>query len=378
MGSPLSSQVRRRPLHAQVASALRREVACSYSAGDRIPTQTELAEEYDVSVGTVREAVLTLTQEGLLEKRQGSGTYVRDGVSGLSVPILVSQRVFEGADSYFYRRYPRMLHSLLERAGIHAPLVLAEESGEESIRRPAGRDFCRKLRRGEIHAAVVISVPLPAPWERELSEHGIPLVGSNEDFPWRVLIDTDQMVREGVRLLAEAGRRRIALLQWNGAAVREGRGEDFFTDPFSRELAAQDLAYRPGWVGGPPEDEPQAMWEELHRLFEGKADVPDGMLVCDDCLFRDSLPAIMSLGVHPPDDLLVVTHNNRGSGIHAPFPTVRIEYDPDEHARLVVAMLEALLAGREPDERVVRVPFRILGREIIDLEESVAAPEIVA
>lgn len=42
-----------------------------------IPSEARLAGEFDVSVGTVRKAVDGLVGEGLLERRQGSGTYVR-------------------------------------------------------------------------------------------------------------------------------------------------------------------------------------------------------------------------------------------------------------------------------------------------------------
>jgi GntR family transcriptional regulator len=42
-----------------------------------IPSEARLAKEFDVSIGTVRKAVDGLVEEGLLERRQGSGTRVR-------------------------------------------------------------------------------------------------------------------------------------------------------------------------------------------------------------------------------------------------------------------------------------------------------------
>lgn len=43
----------------------------------QIPSEGRLAREFNVSVGTVRKAVDGLVDEGLLERRQGSGTYLR-------------------------------------------------------------------------------------------------------------------------------------------------------------------------------------------------------------------------------------------------------------------------------------------------------------
>lgn len=45
-------------------------------AGDRLPSQRALSESMGVSLPTVREAIRSLTNMGLLEARHGSGTYV--------------------------------------------------------------------------------------------------------------------------------------------------------------------------------------------------------------------------------------------------------------------------------------------------------------
>ncbi|CAG9210849.1 Transcriptional regulator, GntR family [Paraburkholderia caribensis] len=45
--------------------------------GEAIPTEQALASSYDVAVGTVRKAVDLLVAEGLLERFQGRGTFVR-------------------------------------------------------------------------------------------------------------------------------------------------------------------------------------------------------------------------------------------------------------------------------------------------------------
>ncbi|GAA2486578.1 FadR/GntR family transcriptional regulator [Streptomyces gobitricini] len=48
-----------------------------WTVGDRIPTEHELAEQLGVGRNTVREAVRVLVHAGLLESRQGNGTFVR-------------------------------------------------------------------------------------------------------------------------------------------------------------------------------------------------------------------------------------------------------------------------------------------------------------
>lgn len=48
------------------------------SPGDKLPPERRLAELFSVSRNTVREAIRTLAEKGVLESRQGAGTYVRE------------------------------------------------------------------------------------------------------------------------------------------------------------------------------------------------------------------------------------------------------------------------------------------------------------
>lgn len=60
-----------------------------WKEGDKIPSERDLALEFDVSRMTARQAVNTLVDEGLLERRRGAGTFVapekvRERMSGVS------------------------------------------------------------------------------------------------------------------------------------------------------------------------------------------------------------------------------------------------------------------------------------------------------
>jgi DNA-binding FadR family transcriptional regulator len=50
-------------------------------AGDRLPSERELAEDFGVSRASIREAIKALIALGLLETRIGDGTYVRTNLS---------------------------------------------------------------------------------------------------------------------------------------------------------------------------------------------------------------------------------------------------------------------------------------------------------
>jgi DNA-binding FadR family transcriptional regulator len=83
------------PLADQVIARLRAEIASgAWPVGSRIPTEPELVERLGVARNTVREAVRALAHNGLLDIRQGSGTYVL----ATSELAGVMQRRFADAD----------------------------------------------------------------------------------------------------------------------------------------------------------------------------------------------------------------------------------------------------------------------------------------
>ncbi|MBR0644898.1 GntR family transcriptional regulator [Plastoroseomonas hellenica] len=69
-----------RPIYHRIAGALRSGIASGrLRPGDRLPTIAALAAEYDVAPVTVRQALSVLADQGLVQARQGSGTYVAAG-----------------------------------------------------------------------------------------------------------------------------------------------------------------------------------------------------------------------------------------------------------------------------------------------------------
>lgn len=82
--------VDRRSLVASAIDILRSKVHDgTWRVGDRIPPEADLAEALKVGRNTIREAVTVLSHSGMLEVRQGDGTYVRRAID----PVETLQRI---------------------------------------------------------------------------------------------------------------------------------------------------------------------------------------------------------------------------------------------------------------------------------------------
>ncbi|MGO4320455.1 GntR family transcriptional regulator [Pseudomonas sp. P9_35] len=73
----LSSDARL-PLYQRLRDQLAEQIANNrWRPGEAIPTEAALSAEYQLSTGTVRKAIDALVSEGVLERQQGRGTFIR-------------------------------------------------------------------------------------------------------------------------------------------------------------------------------------------------------------------------------------------------------------------------------------------------------------
>ena len=76
------------PAYAQLANILRHSMATGIlRPGDQLPSEAQLCDRYGVSPMTVRRAINTLVEQGVVHAKQGRGTFVR--------PIAMGEAVFQ-------------------------------------------------------------------------------------------------------------------------------------------------------------------------------------------------------------------------------------------------------------------------------------------
>ncbi|GAA2287637.1 GntR family transcriptional regulator [Streptomyces ruber] len=111
-------------LYEQVLDRLRQYVTeCGLRAGDRLPPERDLARRLGVSRASVKQAIVVLEVQGLVEARHGGGTYlVRDSLDVEPVEALVERR----------RRLPDVLEA---REALETKLaeLAAERRTEEDL-----------------------------------------------------------------------------------------------------------------------------------------------------------------------------------------------------------------------------------------------------
>ena len=135
------------PLYHQLMQRLSEDIERGkYAVGSRIPPEHELEALYNVSRVTVRRALAELTAEGMLERKQGKGTFVstprisqdlksihsfhdackQNGFQGGTIVVHVKERDAEASDleELELQKGARILETLRVRTADGVPVVL--------------------------------------------------------------------------------------------------------------------------------------------------------------------------------------------------------------------------------------------------------------
>lgn len=312
--------------HQQIQRIIARSVESGDLApGSRLPAERRLAEACLVSRTTVRLALESLVHQGYVEKRPGSGIYVKTPpgrrVVGCVLPnldpygkyqwaVLLAQNVVRQVRARGYGEAVYLLGSGEDRVQIQRDLVAGRVHGLLSLERL-----------GDIDPALPV------------------VYGNLGQGCYRVIIDYAAMVQRGVDFLAGRGCRRIALVTYK----EQTRAGNESIVSLKASLAKHGLPYRRNRVvqveafsrtQSPEEIGRQALLE----LWRGK-DLPDAVVFTEDWHALGAVRALAEMGVDMPGQVRVISHVNRGYVLPFPGSLHALELDP---ARIAGAMLDLL------------------------------------
>lgn len=154
----------------------RRILQGEYQNGQRLPGENEMAGEFSMSRQTVRQALSLLEQEGFIQRRQGSGTYVRRverrRERSWNVGVMATY-----ISEYIFPSILRGIEGELSEEGFF-PLLSATKNRVDNERRIL-EDYMEKRVDGLIVEGTKSALPNPnLHLYEKLKEMGIPVVFS--------------------------------------------------------------------------------------------------------------------------------------------------------------------------------------------------------
>ncbi len=115
------------PLYFQLAETLRAAIdSGALRPGDKLPTESELCEQYDVSRSVVRQALQSLAHDNLIETERGRGAFVLER----KVPIALVQQLDPLGESMAKAGF-KLTTRVLKLERITPPPHVAQHIGED-------------------------------------------------------------------------------------------------------------------------------------------------------------------------------------------------------------------------------------------------------
>jgi len=329
----------------QIASTLRFEIASNFKAGERLPGMHELRKRFDVSINTIGAALDILASAGLVDKRRGSGVYVREGGGRRRMAVVSELDLLDPRISPYWRVLASEVMASLKAAGQLTQLYVGHAEPGRPSDQPTCTHFWEDMEAGRLGGAVLLDLPLSPAWAKRVKNSPIPMVGALTGYS--VVTDSGAVTSAAVRHLVAEGRRRLGLIAWHG------------DKHFRRVVAETGAVTSDAWIRSNLDPSiPGAGWEEFCDIWSAKEGRPDGLIFLDDVLYADAQLAIFEMGVRVPDTLRIALMSSRNASPNLRLPLTLFEFDPAKIAGEYVGLLLDRIEGRIHEPTEVHMPFQ--------------------
>ncbi len=342
---------RRQLKHEHLKARLLNEmVAGRLKPGELLPSENQLAKDFGMTRVTVRHAMASLENDGLIRRVQGKGTFVEDDARrklkrGQDIFALIVPLTLEGL-------YPSLLHGFeVAAGGIHHQTIICNTNSDVERQ---GNIILQLLDKkvGGVAINPATALPTPAYQVRQLQEHGIPVVLCHRRVEGvaapLLALPFREIGRLVGKVLVEHGHRRVAYI----AACRLP----------SAETCVEGLqeALRAGGCERPAESvytqdsevisaviKEELIWAALQRMF-AQPDRPTAIFTSYDPLAEMIYLFLQRLGLRVPEDVSLVGFG--GAQRDGALARRRTTVVVDEIAvgKKAVALLHEMRRGERP------------------------------
>ena len=353
------------PLYQQIVDDIKSKIAAKeLKAGDQLGSHAELSAAYQVSLITVKKALATLINDGVVFSRVGKGTYVAQRTIGARQnghPTI--GLVIQDIRSPFFSRVMHSVEDAAYELGYH--VLVSNSSGKaekEEAQIARFREFGVKgmiiaSMSHQYHATPAIRKLLhqgfPFAMVSYIADDDVPFVGSDHEHGG--YLATEYLVKQGYQRIGyingEPGN-MVGELRRRGyekALKAYGRRVDKRLN-FHLRMRGEKHDYQSGY--------------EIGKRFRTLAVKPDALFVYNDLSALGFEDAILAQGLQIPEDVAIVGFDDIDRGEYAPVRLSTVRQPTSMIGKEAVDLLLKLMQGKKASIR------RVLKTELVIRESS--------
>ncbi len=346
-----------------LAEALRQEIGDGmYNERQLLPTEELLCQRFQLSRQTVRKALSVLESDGLITRRQGSGSHLQSRTEPQTVRNCTVAVVTTYISDYIFPSLLRGMETVLA-ANARVPLRFATQNQISTERKVLQALLAMRTLDGVLVEGTKTLLPNPnLDLYQELIDRGIKLVFINGVYPElsalpSVLADN----RGGGRLLTEylyqKGHRNIAGI-FKSDDMQGAQRYSGYTEAL-RNLGLPFNDEKIYWYN--TEAKKQFFSDSfLDSMLDGFADCTAIVCYNDEVAIR-VVTRLKNRGVRVPEEMAVVSFDNSQYSELAPVHLTSLSHGTKNPGELAAEMMLRLLRGEECPSEVV--PWQLVARE---------------
>ena len=351
------------PKYQSIANSLRREIESGqYSSKQRLPTEQLLCQRFQISRQTVRRALSMLEEEGLIVRRQGSGSKVREREEAAPPMQCTIAVVTTYISDYIFPGLLRGMESVLT-ANSSAPLLFATQNQISTERKTLQTLLTMRELDGVLVEGSKTALPNPnLDLYQKLMDRGVQLVFFNGTYPElsaapSVLADNWGGGKMLVEHLHQRGHQNIAGIFKSDDIQGPQRYSGYIQALRDLNLPLEDS--RIFWYNTEARDS-FLVEPFVDRILDGFAGCSAIVCYNDEIAIR-VVTQLKKRGAAVPEDMAVVSFDNSQYSELAPVRITSLSHGDQNLGGLAASLMLRLLRGEECPSQVV--PWKLVQKE---------------
>ena len=306
----------------------------------RMPGQRELSELWSADQYTVNKALNLLVKEGLLQKSQGVGTFVRPKEQKISRVGIYLARPYSLDKLDYYSHLLFMLKTILDHRKIGCSFFY-DPRPEFEQKPEVPSDLAAAIKNHEIDGLIGVKInDITGEWIHDLK---IPVVvGNNRLRPHVVANDFNTVCANILQWAHDNHIRSLGCI--TPSLIEPWREEKNLSVSLLDALRKSNLEFRDEWFITPEhyiyDDTGEEFAKSAALQFFELDRLPEALLIYPDIVAQVALQNIPKEKIPPPEKFKLLLHRNRELPYHSWYPCSWLEFSIQEFAQ---ALIDSLL-----------------------------------